>query len=467
MLDEYLLTKNQTIAVALSGGKDSVCLLHMLLGVKDRLNITVKAVNVEHGIRGESSLADSEFCRSLCKKLGVEIKSYSVNVPEYVKEHGVSEETAARILRYECFDNALIGGFCDKIATAHHLSDSVETVLFNLFRGTSSKGVCGIEKTAKNGKIIRPLLSCTREEIDDYAKEHNLEYVTDESNFNSDYSRNFIRNEIMPLVRKNFPAAERNIQRFSAIMREEDELLDRLAAKYIDDNTVIFSDEGDALFCRACLTVMKEKGFTVDYEAVHLQAICNLKTAQCGTRICLKNGLTAVRTQNGVAFEKNVAKITDEVPFALGMHVFGDYVIKFEKILPTEELKTQLDVQKKTPTDLRQKTPPTSDRLNGQNADKVLYFDLDKLPYSTVIRTKRDGDVILSFGGKTKILKKYLGDNKLESRISKNYPLLACGNEIFCVCPVDIGEKIKIDQNTVNTVRITITTRGDNDAQRS
>lgn len=451
MLDEYLLTKNQTIAVALSGGKDSVCLLHMLLGVKDRLSITVKAVNVEHGIRGESSLADSEFCRSLCKKLGVELKSYSVNVPEYVKEHGVSEETAARILRYECFDNALIGGFCDKIATAHHLSDSVETVLFNLFRGTSSKGVCGIEKTAKNGKIIRPLLSCTREEIDDYAKEHNLEYVTDESNFNSDYSRNFIRNEIMPLVHRNFPAAERNIQRFSAIMREEDELLDRLAAKYINDNTVIFPDEGDALFCRACLMVMKEKGFTVDYEAVHLQAICNLKTAQCGTRICLKNGLTAVRTQNGVAFEKNIAKITDEVPFALGMHVFGDYVIKFEKMPPTDEIKT----------------PPTSDRSNGQNAGKVLYFDLDKLPYSTVIRTKRDGDVILSFGGKTKKLKKYLGDKKIESRISKNYPLLACGNEIFCVCPVDIGEKIKIDQNTVNTVRITITTRGDNDAQRS
>ena len=204
---------------------------------------------------------------------------------------------------------------------------------------------------------------------------------------------------------------------------------------------------------------MKEKGFTVDYEAVHLQAICNLKTAQCGTRICLKNGLTAVRTQNGVAFEKNIAKITDEVPFALGMHVFGDYVIKFEKMPPTGEIKT--------PTDLRQKTPPTSDRSDGQNAGKVLYFDLDKLPYSTVIRTKRDGDVILSFGGKTKKLKKYLGDKKIESRISKNYPLLACGNEIFCVCPVDIGEKIKIDQNTVNTVRITITTRGDNDAQRS
>ena len=459
MLDEYLLTKNQTIAVALSGGKDSVCLLHMLLGIKDRLNITVRAVNVEHGIRGESSLADSAFCQGLCKKLGVELKSYSVNAPEYVKEHGVSEETAARILRYECFDNALIGGFCDKIATAHHLSDSVETVLFNLFRGTSSKGVCGIEKTAKNGKIIRPLLSCTRQEIDDYTKEHNLEFVTDESNFNSDYSRNFIRNEIMPLVRKNFPAAERNIQRFSAIMREEDELLDRLAAKYIDDNTVTFSDEGDALFSRACLTVMKEKGFTVDYEAVHLQAICNLKTAQCGTRICLKNGLTAVRTQNGVAFEKNVAKITDEIPFALGTHLFGDYVIKFEKITPTGELNA--------PFDMRQKTPQTNGPADGQNTGKILYFDLDKLPYSTVIRAKRDGDTIVAFGGKTKKLKKYLGDKKIESRISKNYPLLACGNEIFCVCPVDIGEKIKIDRNTVNTVRITITTRGDNNAQRS
>lgn len=432
MLDEYLLTKNQTIAVALSGGKDSVCLLYLLLENSARLGITVKAVNVEHGIRGASSIADSEFCVKLCKKLGVKLKTYRVNVPEYVQKHGVSEEAAARILRYECFDNALIGGFCDKIATAHHLSDSVETILFNLFRGTALKGVCGIDKTAKNGKIIRPLLCASRKQIDDYVAEHGIEYITDESNFNNDYSRNFIRNQILPLVFEKFPYAEKNIGRFADSVREEDELLDTLAEKYIDGNKVTFPEEGAALLSRASLIVMKRQGFAVDYTAAHVQAVCDLKNAQCGTAICLKNGLKAIRTQDGVVFEKATKKPLDEIPFRLGEHTLGNYIITFEK----------------------------SERKD----DGFLYFDLDKLPYSTVIRTKRDGDTIKTFGGKTKKLKKYLNDKKIESRISAGFPLLANGSEVFAVCPVDIGEKIKIDSNTVNAVRITITTRGDNNA---
>lgn len=434
MLDESLLTKNQTIAVALSGGKDSMCLLYLLLENKERLGIKVKAVNVEHGIRGASSLADSKFCVNLCKTLGVEIKTYSVDVPAYVQKHGVSEEAAARILRYECFDNALIGGFCDKIATAHHLSDSVETVLFNLFRGTSLKGVCGIDKTARGG-IIRPILDASRKQIDDYIAERNIEYVTDESNFDTDYSRNFIRNKILPLVFEKFPFAEKNIGRFSDSVREEDELLDSLAEKYITGNLVRFPENGNALFIRASLIVMKRQGFTVDYTAAHLQAVCDLKNAQCGTAICLKNGLKAIRTKDGVIFEKPEEKTLDELPFSLGTHTLGKYEITFEKA--------------------------------ARKDDGFLYFDLDKLPYSTVIRTKRDGDVIYAFGGKTKKLKKYLNDKKIESRVSAGFPLLASGNEVFAVCPIDIGEKIKIDNNTVNAVRIIITTRGDNNAQRS
>ena len=435
MLDESLLIKNQTIAVALSGGKDSVCLLHLLLSSKEKTGIFVKAVNVEHGIRGAQSLDDTEFCKKLCADLGVDLKCYTVNVPEYAGKNGVSEETAARILRYECFDNALIGGFCDKIATAHHMADSVETILFNLFRGSAVKGVCGISKTANDGKIIRPLLSVSRAEIDSYTEKNNLPFVTDESNFDDNYSRNFIRNNLLPLIKQNFPFAEQNMFRFSSILREENEFLDKLARGLINGNEVIINadnkDENDVLFRRACLIVMKKSGFTADYEQSHLNALCELKNNQCGAAVCLKNGLKAIRTKTGVIFEKDTEESLPEIPFSLGTFIFGKYTLRIEK----------------------------AERKN----DGFLYFDLDKLPYSTVIRTKRDGDFITAFGGKTKKLKKYLNDKKIEARVSKTFPIIAKDNEVFAVCPVDIGEKIKTDDSTVNTVRI-IVTQGENNA---
>jgi len=429
MLDEYLLTKNQTIAVALSGGKDSVCLLHLLLSAKDRLSITVKAINVEHGIRGESSVKDSEFCKKLCEAYGVPIECYSVNAPVFAKENGLSEETAARILRYDCFNNALIAGFCDKIATAHHQSDNFETLLFNVFRGASLKGACGISKTANDGKIIRPLLSVSREDIEKYVEENKLPYVTDESNYCCDYSRNYIRNVIIPAINERFPSAEKNAMRFASLLREEDDFLDSLAEKLIRRNEVALSDD-DVLFRRACLKVMKNEGFTADYGAVHLQSLVRLKNLQCGSTICLKDGLSAYRTHNSVIFEKSDKPETDyEIPFALGDFYLGDYLLKIER----------------------------SERKN----DGYLYFDLDKVPYNTVIRTKRQGDVITAFGGNTKKLKKYLCDKKIESRRSADFPLLAWQSEIIAVCPIDISERIKIDEKTVNTARIVCTKQGD------
>ncbi len=419
------MTRNHTIAVALSGGKDSVCLLHLLLSVKDELNLTIKAINVEHGIRGESSLSDTEFCKRLCENLGVPVKVYSVNAPEYAQKNRTSEETAARILRYECFDNALIDGFCDEIATAHHASDAFETTLFNLFRGSSAKGVCGIGERALNGKIIRPLLKTTKEEIDTYAAKNKLEYVTDETNFSDEYSRNYLRNVVIPAIEERFPAAEKATLRFSKLLREEDEFLDRLAEKYVSECRVLFCD--DVLFRRACLIAMKDQGFTVDYESVHLDALCKLKDSQCGAVVCLKNGLKAHRTHSDVIFTRDSGETLPEIPFALGTFAFGNFVLTVKKV----------------------------DRyISGE-----LCFDLDKLPYSTVIRAKRDGDVMVAFGGKTKKIKKYLSDKKIESRVSAGFPLIAekDGNEVFAVCPIDIGEKIKIDNNTRNVAKITCT----------
>ena len=148
MLNVNLFNKKEVVAVALSGGEDSIFLAHLLHSKAKELGICVKAINVEHGIRGEQSKKDSEFVKDFCDKYGIELKSYTVNVPAYVKETGYSEEQAGRILRYECFDNALIEGFCDKIATAHHLNDNVETVLFNYSAEARLPAFAGLTRLA-------------------------------------------------------------------------------------------------------------------------------------------------------------------------------------------------------------------------------------------------------------------------------------------------------------------------------
>ena len=153
-IDESL--KNKTVAVAVSGGEDSMALLHFTLSVKEKYSFSVVCINVEHGIRGESSLKDSEFVRNYCEKNGVPCISYSVNSLKKAETEKLTVEQAARILRYECFTDALKKGKCDVIFTAHHLKDNMESVLINLFRGTGIKGLAGV--TNHGDVILRPFI---------------------------------------------------------------------------------------------------------------------------------------------------------------------------------------------------------------------------------------------------------------------------------------------------------------------
>ena len=436
MFDKTLFKSGETIAVALSGGVDSVSLLHILLNNSKHLGISVKAVNVEHGIRGESSENDSLFVSELCKKLNVPLLCYSVNAPEFSQKHGVSLETAARILRYQCFDNALIDGFCDKIATAHHQSDDVETVLFNLLRGSALSGVSGIKKQSENKKIIRPLLSASREELVAFAEKNGYEYVIDESNFDDAPTRNFLRLKVIPLIKTRFPDAEKAIARFADIANEESEYLDNKAHSLISEqqNAILIPDENEfTLFKRAALILLKKIGFKVDYEKQHLDALVNLTKLQTGAKINLKNGIVAYKSYNKIVFEtpvfsQNESDTALKISFSLGSFELGNYVLCFKK------------VQK------REKTG--------------LFFDLDKLPGKAVIRLKESGDEITPFKGRKKSLKKYLTDKKIESRVSAQFPLLACGNIIYAVCPVDISDQIKTDENSKNIIKIICSPKG-------
>ena len=183
-----------------------------MLTESKKFPFNVVAINVEHGIRGENSVKDTEFVKKFCDDNGVNLFCYSVDSLTYASENKLSIEQAARKLRYDCFFDALNKGLCDKVATAHHLSDLTESVLINVFRGTGIKGVVGIKNY--NDKIIRPFLNVKKQDIDEYLKENDIPFVTDETNLLDDYTRNRVRHFVVPEIKKIFPEVEKSIARF-------------------------------------------------------------------------------------------------------------------------------------------------------------------------------------------------------------------------------------------------------------
>ena len=195
--ERELVKKGDTVTVGFSGGADSVCLLSVLWDLAAVLGITVKAVHVNHNLRGEEALRDEKFCEMFCKEREIPFKAVSVDVPAFQKERGLSLEEAARILRYEVLEKEAGEG---PVATAHHADDQAETVLLNLLRGTGLLGLRGME--SKRGPVIRPLLPFSKDEILSYIDSHGLSFVTDSTNLENDAARNRIRNVILPELKK-------------------------------------------------------------------------------------------------------------------------------------------------------------------------------------------------------------------------------------------------------------------------
>ena len=291
------LDKNQTVAVALSGGSDSMALLDYMLTNAEKYSINVIALNVEHGIRGQESINDTLFVKDYCDKRGIALIRYDVDCVKKAKEEKLTLEQAGRILRYQCFYDAIDKGLCDKVATAHHQKDNVESVLFNLFRGTGTKGVCGIEKNYQN-KIIRPLLEVSKTQIEQYIKDRHIPFVTDKTNFEDNYSRNYIRLNVLPAIEKAFPDAQKNIANFISIASTENEYLDQEAQKHVEilDTCVKIAIPCHlAIFSRAVIKALKLLGVEKDWESVHIESAYSLTQAKNGAKASLLNGITAVK----------------------------------------------------------------------------------------------------------------------------------------------------------------------------
>ena len=279
-----MLENAKSVAIGLSGGADSVCLFDILLKLSDEYGFKLKAVHVNHNLRGEEALRDQHFVERLCEKNKVELKVISADVEKIAKEKHISVEECGRNIRYEAFESMN----CDKIAVAHNLSDCIESTVFNLVRGSSLSGVCRIPPV--RGKIIRPLIECSSDEIRNYCKNNALDYVIDSTNLHDDYSRNHIRNNIVPQFLRLNQNFEESFLRFYDSVENDEAYLKRLSNEALEkarvadgfDKNLLLSEE-KAIFYR-CIRLMLESKMKKQVEKRHVDlvvdAIKNGKTVE-------------------------------------------------------------------------------------------------------------------------------------------------------------------------------------------
>jgi tRNA(Ile)-lysidine synthase len=439
--------QNKRICVAVSGGVDSMVLLYLLKRDAEKYGYSVSAVNFEHGIRGEESVADSLFVQETCKAWDVPLSFFVESCVERAKREKLSLETVARNFRRENYEKILKDGLADFIATAHHANDNAETVLFRLARGTSLSGAVGIRKT--DGKYIRPLIEKTKEEILAFAKENGIPFREDSTNFERIATRNIIRLDILPKIEEVAPCATKNLSHFASIASEDDEFLYELAGSLItlfDGCGTVAFNEKKPIFRRACLTVMKSLGVDKDYTYTHLSDLYALQFLKPGAKISLPNNLEAKKTKEGVFFYKKedfCAVAFEPKRFEYGEFILGKYQVRV-----------------------------ANEPLGFEPDEKVLRLDEDRLPKDCIFRQRLEGDVFRKYGGGSKTLKRYLIDKKIPVEY-RDMPLLTDvnGNTVYAVCGVEIADDVKVTEQTKKTVYIAVKNIGEkkygtNDASR-
>lgn len=402
------------VTVALSGGADSVALL---LALKKSFVGEIKAVHINHNIR-QSALRDENFCRALCEKEKIPLAVYSENVPAYAAEKKLGIEEAAREVRYRIFDSLCKDDF--PVALAHTADDNLETVIFNLCRGASLRGLAGI--VPSRGGIIRPMIEITREEILEFLASENTSFVTDETNFDTAYTRNFIRHKIVPLLRDINPSVAPVVSSSSALLRRDEKYLVDTAKKYLGVETAVLSALDDAILSRVIQCLYREKTG---------KSLPSYHTAEIMRLIRLGN------------------KARVSLPAGCYADISEHLSVRFPENKPNEPLYSELfdrinlfSINGKNALAYIGNDPPEkSDYINIYNlfiTDKIVF---DRIYGKVFVRERMPGDTIRS-GGMTKKLKKLFCD-RLTPEIRKVTPVFCDDNGVFFVPGVCIRDDVK------------------------
>lgn len=427
-----MLDSVKSVLCALSGGADSVVLLHVLKTVLSESGTELRAVHVNHSIRGDEAKRDEEFCKDLCRALEVPLVVRQVDAPGFAKENGIGLEEAARILRYNVFSEVLINN--EVVATAHNATDNAETVLFNLIRGAGSRGLAGIPPVRDN--IIRPIIASDRDQIRSFAKENGIEYVEDSTNSDTVYTRNFIRAEIIPRAKKLNPSFESTVLEASCHLREEDGYFTSAAREFIAEN-----EKNGCIPCDLLCSLPSPVSFRVVGEfckkygsgalsSVHVEAIISLAERRIPhSSLDLPGNMSVVVENSCLSLTKgsrNAPSVSDnddsETPILFGENVFDEK--EFDILLL--DAKSFKEFQKK------------------ENIYKLSIFDkinFDKIKGGIYARTRRSGDAYRA-RSVTKTVRRMMSEKKIPLQKRDILPVICDNDGIVWVPGFPVADRV-------------------------
>jgi tRNA(Ile)-lysidine synthase len=446
------IAPGQGVVVAVSGGPDSMALLHLLNELKDELGIRLICATLDHGLRTESS-RETDFVKRISHDLGAPFYQEKINVRERARELGISIEQAGRRERYNFLERVRVNSSAEFIATAHHRNDEIETFFLRLFKGSSLDGLSGIP--ARRGPIIRPLIRAWRAEIISFLKERDMEYMTDKTNLDTNTERNFIRNKIIPVIEEGFPNFQRPMARTISMIHRENSFLSSLAEQGFKETAVIGDNK-------------------VEYDLDSVRVMDPVILARV-----LRIGLYEIGGQNLRISEKHIRSLlgliygsTDYGKLDLGKNITaclisGHLTLRCGKI-SSEPVRDSYEVRISGPGSYQFEQAGVElifrvvqgpvDFDEWPNLDETeAYFDADQVDFPFIVRSRRPGDRIAPWGGfGSKKLKSLMIDRKLEKGLRQVWPLVTKNDEILWIPGVRRGRGGGVARDTGKILIITL-----------
>lgn len=445
-----LFVPGDAVLTAVSGGADSVALLKALIILAPRLSLTLGIAHLNHLLRGQDSDKDEQFVSELAKSLNLPCYIGREDVSAYRKAHNLSLEEAGRRVRYDFFENIRKEHHFDKIALGHHADDNAELILMNLLRGSGTLGLSGIP-SARSGSIVRPLINITRAEISDFLTRQNSEYVSDESNSDIRFLRNRIRHQLIPILRDYNPGISGNLNRMSAILKSEEEWIERLIMPIFDDcvlekqnNRIVFSlSKLKSLHIAARRRLIRKgimmlKGDIRRITFEHIEAVISLSEKNSGHKnIHLPDHIRIEKNNEGLMFIREQQSL--RMPET-------DKTISYcyEILCPCSVFIPEIGAA------LRFSYQTIEELENIYHCEQTLaFFDADVVQFPLHIRNFRPGDRFRPLGvNGTQKLKTYFINVKASKTDRLQCPLVLCKGEMIWVAGYRTGEFGKITPGT-------------------
>ncbi|WP_072990184.1 tRNA lysidine(34) synthetase TilS [Clostridium cavendishii] len=454
IIENSMVKQGDKVLVALSGGPDSVCLLHILNSLKNELDICIYAAHINHCLRGEEADKDEGYAKELCRKLDIKFYSKAIDINNIANEKGISTELAGREERYKFFNELKDELKLNKIAIAHNLNDQAETIIMRAIRGTGLEGLIGIRPVREN-LYIRPILCLSRKEIEFYCGKEDLRPRIDKTNYEDIYARNKIRLKAIPFIEENFNKDIVNtLNRLAYMCNVDNEFIESMVLesynKYCleyNKSLIIKKDafkEKEALLTRVLRkALMNFSGVCNNFEMKHIYDIISFQKGSTGKSINLPNDVKAINSYGDIKLEKNKPNrlkfedksitmkindiISETLDFGLGN---AKYSICFEKI-------------------------KFEKHINFKDNELIKYFDYDKIKNVIIIRKRLDGDKIVPIGMTgTKKIKDIFINLKIPKDKRDEIPIVTFDNKIAWIVGIKVSDEFKINKDTKNLLKI-------------